>query len=363
MISECDVLIAGSGPAGSTAALVLAGAGRRVLMVDDVVDDEAGRVRKVGESLPGAGRPLLRDLGLLRIVEQGGHSPSYGNISVWGTEEPVVSDFIRDPNGLGWHLDRSRFDADLRSAAVAAGAEPERGRVTAIERDAGGWSVVVNGERIVTRWAVDATGRRAAVARMLGAVRTRDRHLVALHTWLTPGDGDRDRRTLVESVEEGWWYTAPLPDGTRVAALHLDPEDAAPVLRDSGEWETRIARTVHVRRILAGAAPLEPLRGAEACGARLDTFAGEGWLAVGDAALSFDPLSSQGILTALYTGMKAGHALDAALAGSGEAVKEYISRLESIREAYAAHHAGAYASEGRWPEHPFWRRRSTAVDP
>ncbi|MEM9217828.1 MAG: hypothetical protein AAGD25_26245 [Cyanobacteria bacterium P01_F01_bin.150] len=50
----------------------------------------------------------------MAIVEDGQHLPHHGNVSSWGTEQLTATDFIRVPNGLGWHLNRKKFDADLR---------------------------------------------------------------------------------------------------------------------------------------------------------------------------------------------------------------------------------------------------------
>jgi flavin-dependent dehydrogenase len=84
---------------------------------------------------------------------------------------------------------------------------------------------------------------------------------------------------------------------------------------------------------------------------------GDGWLAVGDAAFSFDPLSSQGILTALYSGMKAGEALVEHLSGNPDALANYDHRLAAIYNAYLRNRSMYYMLEARWAERPFWRRR------
>ena len=89
----------------------------------------------------------------------------------------------------------------------------------------------------------------------------------------------------------------------------------------------------------------------------LDRFAGPGWLAVGDSALSFDPLSSQGLLTALYTGLRAGQAADRLLDGDDGPLEEYARRLEAIHDAYRRHRAAYYAAERRWADRTFWLRR------
>jgi len=94
-------------------------AGRRVVIIDASTTPEF----KIGEALPPAARPLLRDLGVLDRFNSDRHLPSFGNQSAWGGPTLRNTDFIRDPNGLGWHLDRPRFDTTLREAAQISGAE------------------------------------------------------------------------------------------------------------------------------------------------------------------------------------------------------------------------------------------------
>lgn len=352
-----DVAVAGAGPAGAVAAYTLARLGRRVLLVDEIKPD----IRKVGESLPGAARPLLRDLNLLSLVEDGSHLRSYGNLSAWGANELAATDFINDPNGPGWHLDRARFDAALRAAAQAASAVMQSGRIETVTVIDDGWHITLAGEEISARWLIDATGRRALVAHTQRVRRQRDDALVALCAWAEMPATDTDTRTLVEAVPDGWWYTARLPDNTRVVVFHVDADNAAEILHTTNAWQTQLARTTHISRALAGARFIDEPRGAEACGARLDQYAGNRWLATGDAALSFDPLSSQGILNALYTGWRAGQAIAAALSGDLASLNAYVTQLESIRAAYLNRHRLVYQTERRWADRPFWARRHTAL--
>jgi flavin-dependent dehydrogenase len=353
-----DVIVAGAGPAGAVAASVLSRAGWRVLLVDDVLPDK----RKVGESLPGAARPLLQDLGLLSLVVEGPHLPSYGNLSAWGTDELMMTDFIRDPNGPGWHLDRAQFDSDLRQQAQRSGAVFQAERVRAVKAIQEGWCVHLSNGECTARWLIDATGRRAALAHSLGIRRQRDDSLVALWTWAITSDQDLDTRALVESTTNGWWYTARLPDQYRIVVLHVDREDAIAILNQPETWFERLSQTIHVKHTLAGAIFQEKPTGTEACGGRLEHFAGPGWIAVGDAALSFDPLSSQGILNALYTGMRAGQALCRALNGDGDSITAYTSQLENIRQAYLQHHRTYYQMEQRWSNFPFWAGRQLRIN-
>lgn len=361
-----DVGVIGGGPAGSAAALTLARAGRRVLLLE--ANDS--RAFKIGEALPPAVRPLLNDLGLWDEFLTDGHLPSYGNLSAWGSPHLGESAFIFDPNGHGWHLDRPRFDARLREAARRAGSEMYE--ATALRRvrrlPQGNWHIRVagpGGERQARcRWLIDATGRRSALARGQGARLCQDDRLIAFFAlFRQPNEAappDEDSRTLIEAAPEGWWYTALLPSRLRVVIYLTDADLISPrALCEKESYLSLLDRTEHVRaRLSAHGYRMEGVpRGAAAHSARLAHFGGEGWLATGDAAISFDPLSSQGMLTALFTGMEAGSALDAHLSGDSDAVSGYRLRLATIYEAYLRNLATFYSFEARWPGQAFWQRR------
>lgn len=360
-----DAVVAGGGPAGAVAALVLASAGRRVLLLDDGAPRPSPGGRdsfKIGESLPPAARPLLRDLGLLDGFLADGHPPSTGTYAAWGSGALHGISHLFDPDGHGWHLDRLRFDAFLRGAAVAAGAEPYRatvlahldGRLTVRERDTGTVG------HLRSRWTVDATGRRCVIGRRHGHRHRQDR-LVAVYSVFRDHPRDAEARTLVEAAPDGWWYTTPTPAGRLVAHL-TDPDLADPSLRTPRGFWRGITRTDHVRRRLDG---YDPAGAPEPCwtpahGLRVSPAAGPGWVAVGDAALAFDPLSSQGILSALHTGARAGQTVAACLADpdrTAAALADYTAFLDGIADAYRRNHAHAYGQERRWPAGPFWQRR------
>lgn len=363
MSRDAEVIVAGGGPAGAAAALVLARLGRRVLLADGAEADGF----RIGESVPPAIRPLLRDLGVLDLVLADAHLPCYGNVSIWGSDEPTTTDFIFDPNGHGWHLDRSCFDATLRNAARDVGVEVLTAtRLVEAVREGARWRVTLNSRNAgneVARcgWLVDATGRRAAVACRLGAARVRDDALVAFYARFRAKAGiDRDSRTVIESDPDGWWYTALVPSGERVVAYLSDADLVSRAdLLSTTVFAERLDSSRYVRGQLVahGYEAVGPLRGADAGTARLDHVTDAGWTAVGDAAVSFDPLSSQGILTALFTGLRAGEAINRALAGDHTELDGYARRVDEIDRAYRRHRDIYYAAEGRWSDRPFWRRR------
>lgn len=353
-----DVMVAGAGPAGAVTALSLARTGRKVALCDPRLAEPP--LRKIGESLPGAARKLLRHLDLFAVVEKG-HLPHYGNAFVWGSDEPAHTDFLLDPNGLGWHLDRVAFEKALQQAASHAEVDVLPWRVEELRRNGGLWEVTVGAaeEKLTASYVVDATGRAARLARRLGATPHADDDLIALYQWWQPRADDLDQRTWVEATENGWWYSSRVPRGggyERVVAFHTDADQVAAFVKDASRWDRELAATRQIGSFLPGAIPLSDRESTQAWGGSLDKLGGPGWLATGDAALSFDPLSSQGIYNALYCGMKAAQAIEQELNGR-DGLTAYRDRLQSIRRAYLRAHQEIYSQETRFPDSAFWQRR------
>lgn len=356
-MTRWDALVIGGGPAGAATAIELVRLGRSVCLVEN----RPTRDFKVGESLPPAVAPLLRDLGALSACDADRALPSYGNRSAWGGVIVQDTDFIRDPNGHGWHVDRVRFDAALREVAARAGAcVLEQTRVQQVDRlgdDA--WKATLGDRTCEARWIVDCTGRSAWFAQRHGARRIAYDRLVAVAgVFAAAPSSDIDSRTLVESAPDGWWYSSLVPGGRRVVAFHTDSaKDALRMRRDPSLFHDRLLRTQHVGPELGrdGYALAGGLHVAAANSARLSPFAGPGWLAAGDAAISFDPLSSQGILTALYGGLQTARAIHE------NAVERYGGRLQAVFEIYLRNRNLYYEAEQRWPGEPFWRARQQTM--
>src|SRR4051812_18404995 len=105
MTTAYDVAVAGGGPAGSTVALCLARAGRRVALFEATDFDQD----RYGETLPPEINPLLRHLDLWDAFQALQPVPGPGVVSIWGDPLPTKLDFLRGVHGTGWHIDRARF--------------------------------------------------------------------------------------------------------------------------------------------------------------------------------------------------------------------------------------------------------------
>src|SRR5262249_28097564 len=78
------------------------------------------------------------------------------------------------------------------------------------------------------------------------------------------------------------------------------------------------------------------------------------WLPIGDAAMSFDPLSGQGILKALLSGIKAA---EVATKCPTSSVHAFTMWSEELWKHYTKNRNEYYRMEKRWADQPFWRRR------
>ncbi|WP_137935713.1 tryptophan 7-halogenase [Chitinivorax sp. B] len=356
---KTDVLILGAGPAGATAALNLA-TRHQVLMIDRL----AIPTPRIGESLPPAAKRLLTDMGLWDDFLKQGHAPCHGNRSIWNGMA-AEQDFLRDPNGHGWHLERAQFEIWLRHHALARGAALlTTSTVTSVSATPGGWQLMLNTAagpcRLQASVLIDATGRSANLARKLGARQQRQDKLIC--GWLYGRDQARlgDGLSIIESTVDGWWYSAALPGQRRVLAFHTDSDlPTARSLRNTG-WLNRTARKQDILGELLSACAFtsgDEVNLTAAHSAMLNPGAGARWFAVGDAALSFDPLSSQGLFNALYTGLAAAEACDRTLQGDLSAPDDYRRELSNIATAYQRHLDFWYGEEQRWAGSAFWQRR------
>lgn len=365
-----DVVVAGAGPAGAAAAIVARQAGLRVGLIDDT-DDQA---LKVGESLPGGIVRTLRRLGIngpAELLTPDELMPCVANVSAWGSDAWSFTDALANPEGGGWHVLRHRFDAALRHRAASLGVERMRARVRDVEQADGLHRIVLTANAephpdvLEARFLVDATGRRAAITRKLGVQRRRLSEQCAAVAWLRHPEHDLDNTTRVKAVRNGWWYTARLPHGLRVLAFHGLPSDVAPMMR----WPERFAEQCNATDLLPyGIQPgcvVRPLIAMDASVQVSEGAAGPGWLAVGDAALSFDPLSSQGVLFALYSGIRGMEAVVHCLERpelAGRFLDEYQHKARSVLAANQRARQGFYWSERRYSESPYWRAQRQGLE-
>lgn len=352
-----DVVVAGAGPAGSIAAREMARTGLKVLTVDRLVKTAP----KLGETLPGAALRLLERLGLEAVMSdpEQAHCPVGGSLVAWSTRTLTPTDALNDPAGRGRRLDRHLFDGDLRQACAAAGVVRHSADVVALTRMDGEWAIGLDdGTCVRAGWIVDATGRRARVARLLGRNRRRSAPLVALYRTGMPSRNVALDRTILEAGADGWIYAGRLGAGCWVFGYHTSPRNAVRLRSNPAD---HLADAPAVRELL-GEISFDPaVATLDASSGRLDPPCGTGWIACGDAALSFDPIAGQGLFNALRTGMAAAKCIIGNIchhAGSAD----YNDELTRVAATYADRRHALYQAVPHGDGYGFWRlQAATAV--
>src|SRR5215469_7222684 len=345
MQEQFDVAVMGAGPAGAVTALCLSRSGWRVALFERKCFHEV----RPGETLPPEVNPILQSLGLWEEFLLQSPLESPGTISIWGNSTPTEVDFVGNPFGCGWHVDRRQFDAMLCGEAASAGTCLFLNRSVRWIREGGVWQA----DNMRSKILVDATGRDRLP---LDDESNREREDLLLAIVLRIFNWRRqplDLRTCVESTSAGWWYSTLLPDGTGMAMFFTAPEICREVKTSVPEL-LRAAPMTSKR--LDGGRMKEALIVHAPSGRRKNVFETD-WVAVGDSASSYDPLSGRGIVKALRHGRAAAQAIDARLRGIPTRMDQYAAQVQREFEEYARQRRSYYWLEQRWMDQPFWQRR------
>jgi flavin-dependent dehydrogenase len=176
-----------------------------------------------------------------------------------------------------------------------------------------------------------------------------------------PGNAPAWSRTLVETAADGWWYATGLPGGNVLAAFQTDSGTARRLRHDPVEWLLRLRAT----QIVAASCMFDPapqivLSICDAGARHLEARFGASWLAIGDAAAAYDPVTSHGLYAAINDGIDGAAAVSQALTGSNRAVADFDDRRVARHRFVERQRLAAYARETRWPDAPFWASRRSA---
>lgn len=362
-------LVLGAGPSGSAAAAELARHGFSTALIGRSGNQRAN----VGECLPPSIRPQLEKACVWEEFLRAGHVPSVGIRSIWGSPVPADRDFLFSPYGSGWHIDRGRFDAMMRDSALRSGTEwLECHALRDVERIPSGWRLRFTSSlgdyHVEAPLVVDATGRSSVFARRAGATRRSLDHMVGVAGYFPSraATASIEPVILVEAVENGWWYTAPLPGEKLIAVFMTEAEFIQRhKLTQTGPWLELLDATVaQSRRIREHGCGLDSeIRVVQAESSFLDRIVDDCWLAAGDAAAAFDPLSSQGITAAVSSGLRAAQTAIAWFGGDDKSPLDYADGMRREYAEYLTNRSLYYRMEQRWPESSFWKMRQKAPTP
>jgi len=341
-----DAIVLGGGPAGSAAAITLREAGRSVALVEATRYDKP----RIGETLPPDVRLPLAELDALDDLR--GHLPSVGHVAAWESAEARWNDFIFQPYGYGWHVDRRLFDYSLARRAERKGALLMMScRATACQYRNETWHVTLTGSTtsILARWLVCATGRGASpLRRQMGRPVQHDQLIASYYRGKREPDWACGDRAVIEAVPDGWWYSAPLPDGLGIFAFFSSPRNTL----NRRSWHRAMEAAHITRERFRAMGPSASIGVTAASSWQSPVVAGREWVACGDAAVTRDPLSSQGVYSALTAGISAARSLL-----SDGSQEDYVKSIEDAYLQYLSHRKSYYSQVNRFSGEQFWRER------
>lgn len=353
-VTECDVLVLGTGAAGCAVATRLSMAGWQVVLAGAEVADSPPSL----QWLSAAGEERLTRL---RCPPTLSVETTPGFLGIWG--EAGAGDPLADhPAADRRVVDGADLVTALRLQARAAGVRLTIGSATRVQQRDNGWRIQFRRPRggwrtVQSRFAVDASGRDAVVASALRVPRSNSDTLVAWRWALARPADQEPLMTLIEAAPHGWWRSIDLASGRREVTFFSDHDLQA---HQGADWDSVLALAAHapatLQRMLE-CNPPELIHPYPAGCSALREAGGRGWLAVGEAAATFDPIGAGGLDFALVCADVACGAIAQALSGEPDAPLRFNQLVRGACAAHALERQARYNAETRWTAEPFWQRR------
>jgi flavin-dependent dehydrogenase len=321
----CEVLVMGGGPAGSTAATLLARMGRKVILLE-----KARHPRfHIGESLLPMNLPLFERLGVLeKVAAMGVFKPGadFEADNERGYNTFAFKRAIGNSPPHAYQVWRQDFDKMLFDHAHATGADAREGHeVVAVEQvDSRRSDVEVRTDdgqsyRITAQYVVDATGRDTFLSSKKRLRRKNGEHQSAAIFGHFRGaecrPGEDAGNISIYRFEHGWMWMIPLPDGVmsigavcRPAYLKQRKGKTVDFFLETLQQNEDLRRRIEHAKLIG-----EEVRVTGNYSYDSAQMGGPGWVMIGDAFAFLDPVFSSGVYLAMSGAEQAATAVDTAL--------------------------------------------------
>ena len=317
-MNQFDIAIIGAGPAGSSAAILLARRGYSVALLDK---DEFPRDKLCGDFLNPSCWPLFAELGIGDALLAVDHETvsAFRMTCCSGAEAELPLSAPNSANSPGVGLRRFFFDEILFKKAAAEGVSTLPGRrINSLHRQSRGWRIDhYHGEIGATLQAkilIGADGRNSWVANQLALNRESARRGRAVGFQLRlKHRGGLGGRVEIHQFPGGYAGVLGLGDGTLNLCLAADRRQLGAHLRIDALLETHLPKNPHLQALLRQAEPAGPVRSTYPVYFPARRAHGEGVLLIGDAARVNEPVTGEGIFFALRSAAIAAATIDQAL--------------------------------------------------
>lgn len=340
---DADVIIIGGGPAGSVLGTYLSRMGVNHLLIDRAYYPRA----HIGESLSYSTNSILQEIDFLPLMKREQFIRKGGvSWTSWLDRGQVDLDY----RGLGeldhaYQVDRAKFDDLLLKYArehgtrIFSGSEVEHmdidrhGKVSGVTVKVGTSKVALR-SRIV----VDASGRAALLGQQLKLRRLNlDHPQLSAHSWFANMDRGKSATASFTHIHLlpvpwGWAWQVPISEEITSVGVVTARDYFAKPGTDVGQF---FASTINTNPVLSErmkrAERLREFRmdGHQECA--MERFAGDGWLAVGDAAFFADPIFASGIGDAMHCAKFAAAAIIEALANNDVSEAAFAGYEQTLR--------------------------------
>jgi flavin-dependent dehydrogenase len=352
-----DVIIVGKGIAGLVLSFFLKKKGIRHLVLDR---KNMAKHFALAETLPPSAMPLLQSLDLIKIFEKNAIQKTYGYHSMWGNTRIQNNNFFSQlsyKNGL--KINKKAIIDDLEQLCNEDVMGYEKMLNMIISKDEVTIEVENNHQKeiINAKMIIDATGRNRAILKKLNIPIQLHDNLICFSCHLPRVKHPKLTYDIfVESFEDGWGIVSALDEETNILSVFTNKENLIQLrLKDYKGWQSVLSKTIVLKDFLAKQAEVK-IVGSDANCSIANCLSGENWMAVGDAALSFDPLSSYGIANAIYTVKEALSVIESyILTGDRKGFAAYSKTLFSAFDSYYMVKNELYRAESRWMESSFWK--------
>jgi len=352
--------IIGGGPAGIASAIQLKQFGFYVHLFDASTSDKI----TVGEHLAAE---AIHELKKLQIPENllYKHSIPCAEVqNAWGQPHIHFNESIFNPFGDSYILSRPDFDHALLSYCEQIGIRVFwNTRISKMNKIDSGWNLHYDGDELDVDFVVDASGRNSKFSFGSQHVKKPSKDaLIGITKHLVSGKQTDKSYLLVESTSNGWWYTVQISSGEFISTFMTDPKIlTGSKLSHTEFWKRELENSIHTKeRLLSVQVPSETF--IQSAHSQLaQKIAGENWVKVGDAAQSYDPLSSAGIIKGFKMGISCSSAIHNFMNGNVDAMMKYEQEVKNQYQEYTDKRDEYYQQETRWMDQPFWYRRVLSV--